>query len=69
MMRSASVDLPWSMWAMMEKLRMLFIKFKASYSKKAPGRAPFMTIEARVIPGILPDFRGESPNSAVIGVK
>jgi hypothetical protein len=35
MMRSASVDLPWSMWAMMEKLRMLFIKFKASYSKKS----------------------------------
>src|SRR5471032_1862127 len=25
MMRSARVDLPWSMWAMMEKLRMLFI--------------------------------------------
>jgi hypothetical protein len=24
MMRSASVDLPWSMWAMMEKLRMCF---------------------------------------------
>jgi hypothetical protein len=26
MMRSASVDLPWSMWAMIEKLRMWFIK-------------------------------------------
>jgi hypothetical protein len=25
MMRSARVDLPWSMWAMMEKLRMFFI--------------------------------------------
>jgi hypothetical protein len=26
MMRSASVLLPWSMWAMMEKLRMCFIE-------------------------------------------
>jgi hypothetical protein len=33
-MRSARVDLPWSMWAMMEKLRMLFInKYKNELSR------------------------------------
>jgi hypothetical protein len=50
-------------------LRMLFIKIKTAYSKKAPGRAPFVTIDARVIPGILPDFRGESPISEEGGMK
>jgi hypothetical protein len=30
MKRSASVDLPWSMWAMIEKLRMFCISGEAS---------------------------------------
>src|SRR5450830_419325 len=36
MMRSASVDLPWSIWAMIEKLRILFIKLRKTMKKGAP---------------------------------
>jgi hypothetical protein len=40
MMRSASVLLPWSMWAMMEKLRMCFIELDciAAGPRSVPGR-------------------------------
>jgi hypothetical protein len=37
-MRSARVDLPWSMWAMMEKLRMLFINTQNQVGKDDAGR-------------------------------
>jgi hypothetical protein len=40
MMRSARVDLPWSMWAMMEKLRMLFIN-KAQNQKGRGQRGSY----------------------------
>jgi hypothetical protein len=42
MNRSASVDLPWSMWAMMEKLR-ISCTFFAGYprqNKGAPEKCP-----------------------------
>ncbi len=38
-MRSASVDLPWSMWAMIEKLRMWAWSVKASRRTKSRRRA------------------------------
>jgi hypothetical protein len=40
MMRSASVDLPWSMWAIIEKLRIFFMFcYRLITSKKGALRA------------------------------
>jgi len=36
-MRSASVDFPWSMWAMMEKLRMRAVSSVASLRREIEG--------------------------------
>jgi hypothetical protein len=37
-MRSASVDFPWSMWAMMEKLRMFFVGVDMDLQRRANAR-------------------------------
>jgi hypothetical protein len=39
-MRSASVDFPWSMWAIMEKLRMWSKRPMDTYSSAEPDRCP-----------------------------
>src|SRR6266850_1798969 len=57
MMRSASVDLPWSIWAMIEKLRICCIR------KKGTRRALYMWLSK---PEIVSDFARERGGFAAI---